>query len=196
MTPEVTLQRRDEVLAAAERLFSQRGYEATSVRDIADALAIKPGSLYAHIETKEDVLWAILTSAADRFFAAVEPVVRSDLVTIEKLRRVMAAHVRVLTSGASAAAVYMNEWRHLSEPRRSEFAQRRDAYERIFRELVHDAVREGTFGDVDEKFAALLILSSVNWVYQWYRPGGVMTPDEIARKITDLLFNGLRRGVT
>jgi AcrR family transcriptional regulator len=196
MAAEVSPQRRDELLATAERLFSQRGYEATSVRDIADALSIKAGSLYAHIETKEDVLWAILTTAADRFFTAAEPIVRSDLVTIEKLRRLIAAHVGVLTQGASAAAVYMNEWRHLSEPRRGEFARRRDAYERIFRELVHDAVREGTFGDVDEKFAALLILSSVNWVYQWYRPGGPMAPDEIARKITDLLFNGLRRGVT
>ncbi len=196
MVDTSTLQRRDEVLEAAERLFSQRGYEATTVRDIADALAIKPGSLYAHIETKEDLLWGILSAAADRFFACVEPIVRSDLVTLEKLRRVIAAHVRVLTQSASAAAVYTNEWRHLSEPRRTEFAKRRDSYERIFRELVHDAIREGTFGDVDEKFAALLILSSLNWIYQWYRPGGVMTPDEIARKITDLLFNGLRRGVT
>src|SRR3989304_4955231 len=112
----VTVQRRDELLAVAERLFSQRGYEATSVRDIAEALDIKAGSLYAHIETKEDLLWEILSAAADRFFAAVEPIVRSDLVTIERLRRVIVAHVGVLTESVSAAAVYMNEWRHLSEP--------------------------------------------------------------------------------
>lgn len=195
LTTETPAQRRDEVLAAAERLFSQRGYEATSVRDIADVLAIKPGSLYAHIETKEELLWGILSVAADRFFAAVEPIVASNLVTVEKLRRIIAAHVGVLTQSVSAAAVYMNEWRHLSEPRRTEFAARRDAYERIFRDLIRDAVREGTFGDVDEKFAALLVLSSINWIYQWYRPGGPMTPDEIARKITDLLFNGLKRGM-
>ena len=70
---------------------------------------------------------------------------------------------------------------------------RRDEYERMFRDMVRDAIREGLFGDVDEKFATLLILSSVNWIYQWYRPGGLMTPEEIARRITDLLFNGLRR---
>jgi AcrR family transcriptional regulator len=183
------------VLGVAERLFSQRGYEATSVRDIADVLSIKPGSLYAHIETKEELLWGILSAAADRFFAAVEPIVASNVVTVEKLRRIIAAHVGVLTQSVSAAAVYMSEWRHLSEPRRTEFAARRDAYERIFRDLIRDAVREGAFGDVDEKFAALLVLSSINWIYQWYRPGGPMTPDEIARKITDLLFNGLKRGM-
>ena len=190
---EVAVQRRDELLLAAERLFSERGYEATSVRDIADALSIKAGSLYAHIATKEDLLWEILSRAADRFFEAVQPIVEADLVTVEKLRRLIAAHVRVITQSASAAAVYSTEWRHLTEPRRREFAARRDAYEQMVRGLVHDAIREGSFGDVDEKFATLSILSSINWIYQWYRPDGPMTPDEIARRITDLLFNGLRR---
>lgn len=188
-----SIQRRDELLLVAERLFSERGFEATSVRDIAEALEIKAGSLYAHIETKEELLWEILQTAADRFFDSARPIIASNLVTIEKLRRAIDAHVKVITSSASAASVYTTEWRHLSEPRRQEFAARRDEYERMFRGLVHDAIHEGIFGDVDEKFATLMILSSVNWIYQWYRPGGPMTPDEIARKITDLLFNGLRR---
>jgi len=190
---ELGVDRRGELLAVAERLFSQRGYEATSVRDIAEALDIKAGSLYAHIETKEDLLWEILTAAADRFFAALRPIVGSNLVTVEKLRRCIAAHVRVITKSASAAAIFTTEWRHLSEPRRGEFGDRRDEYERIFRGLVQTAIREGVFGDMDEKFAALLILSSINWIYQWYRPDGPMSPEEIARRITDLLFNGLRR---
>ncbi len=187
------IQRRDELFAVAERLFAQRGFFATSVRDIADALRIKGGSLYAHIDSKDDLLWGILCEAADRFFAAVEPIVRSDLVQVEKLRRVIAAHVQVVTGNLNAAAIYSTEWRCLNEGRRREFAARRDEYERIFRTLVHDCVREGTFADVDEKFAALLILSSMNWIYQWYRPDGPMTPDEIARKLTEMIFNGLRR---
>ena len=192
---ESTIQRRCDVLAAAERLFSERGYEATSVRDIAEALDLRPGSLYSHMEAKEELLWEIVTASADRFFAAVEPIAGSTLVTLEKLRRAIAAHVGVITGSAAAAAVYTTEWRHLAEPRRAQFAKRRDDYERMFRSMVHDAVREGLFGDVDEKFATLLILSTMNWIYQWYRPNGPMTPEEIARKIADLLFNGLRRGM-
>jgi AcrR family transcriptional regulator len=190
---EAVLQRRDEVFAVAERLFARKGFQATSVRDIAEALQIKGGSLYHHIESKDDLLWGIVSDAADRFFEAVAPIVRSDLLTIEKLRRVIAAHVKVITSNLDAAAVYSTEWRNLGEPRRREFAGRRDEYERIVRGLVHDCIREGTFADVDEKFATLLILSSINWIYQWYRPDGPMTPDEIARKLTELFFNGLRR---
>lgn len=191
--PEATVQRKSEVFQKAEHLFSERGYHATSVRDIADALNIKGGSLYAHIETKEDLLWEILSAAADRFFAAVRPIIESDLIPIEKLRRVIAAHVGVVTQSAASASVYTTQWRVLSEPRRSEFAARRDEYEKMVRRLVRDCIREGTLADVDEKFATLLILSSINWVYQWYRPDGAMTPEEIARKLTEMLLNGLRR---
>ncbi len=193
---EVGFDRKAELMAAAERLFSQRGYEATSVRDIAEALKLKAGSLYSHIDNKEDLLWDILSASADRFFNAVRPVVESKLVTVEKLRRCIAAHVKVVTESAAAAAIFSTEWRHLGRERRSEFARKRDDYQQLFRGLVHDAIREGVFGDVDEKFATLLILSSINWVYQWYRPDGPMTPEEIARRITDLLFNGLRRAGT
>ncbi len=185
--------RRDEVLAAAEKLFADRGYHATSVRDIATALEIKAGSLYAHIETKDDVLWELVNDAAGRFFAAAEPIIRSELVPIEKLRCLIAAHVAVVTGSVTSASVYTTEWRHLSEPRRTEFAARRDRYERMVRGLVRDCIREGTFADMDEKFATLLILSSINWIYQWFRADGPMTPEEIARKLTEMLFNGLRR---
>jgi len=190
---KVATARRDVLLATAERLFAARGYHATSVRDIAEAMAIKAGSLYAHIETKEDLLWEILTAAADRFFEAADPIVQSDLLPIEKLRRLIASHVQVITDGSSLAAVYMNEWRHLTDLRRTEFAARRDAYEALVRDMVRDGIRSGDLADLDEKFATLLILSSMNWIYQWYRADGPMTPEEIARKLTEMLFNGLRR---
>ena len=190
---EAVLQRREAIIAAAEKLFSDCGFQATSVRDIAESLNLQGGSLYAHIQSKDELLWEIVEDAADRFFAAARPIVKSDLVTTEKLRRVIAAHVKVITQNLAAAAIYSTEWRHLSDERRRSFANRRDEYEGIVRGLVHDCIREGEFADVDEKFATLLILSSINWIYQWYRPDGLMTPEEIARRLTDLLFNGLRR---
>ena len=190
---DIATDRRDQVITTAERMFAQRGFHATSVRDIADALSIKGGSLYAHIESKDDLLWDIVNGAADRFFAAVRPIIASDLLPVEKLKRLMLAHVRVITANLNAAAVYSTEWRSLPEPRRSEFASRRNEYERIVRDLVVSCIRSGAFSDMDEKFATLLILSSMNWIYQWYRADGPMTPDEIASRLTTMLFNGLRR---
>ena len=189
---ETGVQRRDEVLSAAERLFAEHGYQATSVRDIADVMDLQAGSLYAHIESKDDLLWDIVTRAADGFFEAVQPIVSADLVPMEKLRRLISAHVQVITANLDAASVYSTEWRHLAADRKREFAKRRNTYEQLVRGLVRDCIREGTLADVDEKFATLLILSSINWVYQWYRADGPMTPDEIARKLTNMLLNGLR----
>lgn len=191
--PETTIERKDQVLRAAEQLFSQRGFHASSVRDIAESLNLKGGSLYAHMDSKEDLLWEIVSAAADRFFEATDPILAGPLVPTEKLRRLIQAHVGVITSNLEAAACYLNEWRNLSDDRRRAFAARRDEYEDTVRHLVLACICEGTFAAVDEKFATLLILSSMNWIYQWYRPNGPMTPDDIARKLTDMLFNGLRR---
>lgn len=190
---ESTVERKDQVIRAAERLFSARGFQASSVRDIAEALNIKGGSLYAHINSKEDLLWDIVNGAADRFFAALAPIVEEDLVPIERLRRAILGHVLVITGNLQSAAVYSTEWRNLGDDRLETFKARRDEYERLFRGMVRDCIHEGTFAAVDEKFATLLILSSMNWIYQWYSPGGLMTPEEIARRLTDMLFNGLRR---
>src|SRR4051794_36580107 len=106
--------RREQIYATAGALFSRRGYAATSVRDIARELDLQGGSLYAHIDSKEDVLWAIVAGAAESFFAAARPIVAADLPATERLRALIAAHVGVVAGRAAQAAVFQQEWRHLS----------------------------------------------------------------------------------
>lgn len=185
--------RRDQILAAAERLFRQRGYLATSVRDIGEAVGINGASLYSHIGSKEDLLWEIASRAADAFFAALEPIARADEPIPLRLRKAIIAHVGVITQHRDAAGVYFNEWRHLDEPRRSAFAKRMDDYQAIFRGMLREGIQAGLFAPVDERFASLVVLSALNWTHQWYRPDGAMTPEEIGRHLADLLFNGLYR---
>lgn len=185
--------RRDQVLTAAERMFRQRGYLGTSMRDLARSLGIQGPSLYSHFKSKQDLLWEIASRAADAFFAAVEPVMAAPDPPPARLRKAIVAHVKVITENLDAAAVYFNEWRRLDEPRRTEFAARRDRYEALFRGLLREGIQAGLFAPVDEKFAALLVLSALNWTHQWYRPDGPMTPEEIGRALADLLCNGLYR---
>src|SRR3989338_8483776 len=107
--------RKDQILAAAEKLFQERGYLATSVRDIGAAVGVRGASLYHHIGGKEELLWTIASRAADEFFAAVRPLVAADEATPLKLRKAIIAHVGVITRNLDAAAVYFNEWRHLKQ---------------------------------------------------------------------------------
>jgi TetR/AcrR family transcriptional regulator, cholesterol catabolism regulator len=186
-----TATRQLEIHATAEQFFRQKGYLATNMREIAGALGVRGASLYSHIEGKEDLLWTIASRAADEFFAALQPIALSADPAPLKLRQAIVAHVGVIARNLDAAAVYLNEWRHLTARRRTQFAKRRDEYEAIFRTIIQAGVCDGQFSQVDEKFAALIVLSALNWTHQWYKPNGPMTAEEVGNKIADLLLNGL-----
>ncbi len=190
---EVDNSRINEIRRVASRLFRDDGYHGTSVRDIAEAVGIQGGSLYTHVESKDDLLWDIVNHSADRFFAAIESIVESDREIMPKLHDAMVAHVGVITADLDAAAVYSTEWRHLAGNRRAAFASRRDAYEQLFRGMIRQGVRDRLISSSDEVFASLFVLSSLNWVYQWFRPDGRLTTDELGQLMADYIFDGLRR---
>src|SRR5436190_21342118 len=112
--------RKQQIYEAASTLFSRRGYHSTSVRDIARELDLQGGSLYAHIASKEDVLYGIVVRAAEAFQAAAAPLTHAERSPVERLRAMVHAHVAVAVRDLSRVAVFFQDWRHLSEPRRSE----------------------------------------------------------------------------
>jgi TetR/AcrR family transcriptional regulator, cholesterol catabolism regulator len=185
--------RRLQIEDAASALFRDRGYAATSVRDIAQALNIQGGSLYAHVASKEDVLWSIVSRAADRFHAEVGPVAASDAPPADRLRRMIGAHVGVVTSAQKDAVVFLHEWRFLSAERRAQIAQRRDAYESLFRAVIADGVATGAFRAVEPRLAAMAILTSLNGIATWYTADGPLTPTQIANQHADLFLAGLEQ---
>lgn len=188
----VESERKSQILDTAARLFSVRGYHATSMRDLAAALDLKGGSLYSHISGKEELLWRILERAADTFLAAIAPFRHGEGPAEERLQGALRAHVRVIADNLDAATVYFHEWKFLGEPQRSTFLARRHEYEEAMRALVAAAVVEGSFQRVDPKWATLLILSAANWLYHWYDPAGPLSPDEIADRFIAMLFQGLQ----
>jgi TetR/AcrR family transcriptional regulator, cholesterol catabolism regulator len=183
--------RKGQIIEAAEMLFSERGYHGTTMRDIAAETGILPGSLYAHIESKEDVLLEICTAAAAQFMTGVEIVATGPWPPKEKLRRAMRAHVDVVARAREAARVFLEEWTALSEPRRQEVRALRDRYEALWDGIIGEGIRKGAFRKMDRRFARLLVLSAANWTYTWYDPAGPLSPQEIADRFTALLLDGL-----
>ena len=183
--------RRLQIEDAASTLFRERGYAATSVRDIAGALNLQGGSLYAHMASKEDVLWSIVCRAADRFNAEVGPVATSTAPASARLRAMIRGHVEVVTSIQKDAAVFLHEWRFLSQERRDLVAARRDAYESLFRQVIVEGVAAGEFRPVDARQTAMAILSALNGIPAWYSPDGPLTPTQIADQQADLFLHAL-----
>jgi AcrR family transcriptional regulator len=162
------------------------------MRDLANALGIEAASIYSHIRSKEEILQRVCFRMADEFFGAIDALQNTETSASEKLKRAIAAHVQVLTRNTEASAVFLQEWRHLSEPHHSEFLALRDRYENYFREIIRSGIASGEFQVPDEKFAVLMILSGLNWIHTWYKPEGKMTPEEIAENLSAMLLNGLK----
>jgi AcrR family transcriptional regulator len=183
--------RRSEILGAARRLFAERGYHGTSVRDIAAALDLQGGSLYAHIESKQDLLWELVSSAAERFVHAAAAIAREEPEPRRRLTRLMDEHVAIITADPHDAAVFHHEWRFLPPERREAIARQRRAYEGLFRDAIDEGMARGDFAVRDPKFATLLPLSLGNWLYEWYRTDGALSPRQIADEFNYLVERAL-----
>ncbi|GAB1448306.1 MAG: TetR/AcrR family transcriptional regulator [Bacteroidetes bacterium] len=185
--------RREQIIQAAANLFCARGYEASSMRDIATTLNIEAASLYHHIKSKEEILETICFGMAETFLNGIREVNDIYFNAEERLRMAIQNHVRILTSNLSQSTVFLHEWRSLKGEKLIAFKQLRDQYEKGFRTIVQDGMNEDIFGEVDARFAVLSILSSVNWIAEWYREDGAMSSDEIASRISDFVLGGLRK---
>jgi AcrR family transcriptional regulator len=185
--------RRREIDEVASELFHANGYAATSVRDIARALDIQGASLYAHVASKEDLLWAIVDRAATEFEKAAD---RATVETpaadaVERLAALVEAHVEVVTADPERSSVFVTEWRHLSADRRAAIAVRRDAYEARFRDTIDDGVSVGAFRATDPAIAATFVLTALNGIATWFRPDGRLSPDRIADHYVELALRSL-----
>ncbi|MBK9452295.1 MAG: TetR family transcriptional regulator [Bacteroidetes bacterium] len=195
MAVKAVAERKTQILAAGEKLFNEKGYLATSVRDLADAVGMEAASLYSHYKSKEDILWTIADRCANEFFESVKPIANSKLHTQKKLTDMIVAHVGVITRNIDASAVFFREWRHIGEPRRSEYAMLRNEYESIFKEVVRQGIQENLFKNYDEGFSTRTIMSALNWTHTWYRADGELSSEEIGQHLAGILLNGLVRTV-
>ena len=185
--------RRREIDAVAGELFRANGYAATSVRDIAKALDMQGASLYAHVASKEDLLWAIVARAATDFELAAQ-LATADTPSadaVERLAALVEAHVEVVTADPDRSSVFVTEWRHLSGDRRAAIAERRDAYEARFRDTIADGIAVGAFRSTDPAIAATFILTALNGIATWYRATGRLSPDRIADHYVELALRSL-----
>jgi AcrR family transcriptional regulator len=182
--------RREELTRIAARLFAERGYQGTSLADLAAQLGVQKPSLYHHIASKEDLLWEVAWEGAQAFHAALDAVPAQAPAT-ERIRLALRAHLAVVADQLDVATVFVREWRHLEGERRDRFVAERRRYE----ERIRDLFREGVEGselrtDLDVATAALLFLSAANWAYTWLRPGG--DTDALADRFFAVLLDGMR----
>jgi TetR/AcrR family transcriptional regulator, cholesterol catabolism regulator len=182
--------RKSELTRQAARLFAEKGYHGTSIGDLAEAMGVQKGSLYAHIDSKADLLWEVARDGAAAFHSALDGI-PDELKATEKIRFALRAHLRVLAEQLDVATVFIREWRYLDGRRREEFLAERRRYEERFRALFREGRELGELRtDLDDSSATLLALSAANWAYTWLRPG--TDTDELADGFLAVLLDGMR----
>jgi AcrR family transcriptional regulator len=183
--------RRTVIFECAARLFREKGFKATSMRNIAEAVGIQGASLYNHIDSKQDILEELLMFIARLFTKEMGEVNKSSLPAVEKIKRLISIHIRYTADHTDAISIITSEWVHLEEPTLSEYLGLRSAYEQKFEQIIEQCILEGTFEKVNPKIALFSILSTLRWLYTWYGKQKSINPIELEQQMVHCLVTGL-----
>lgn len=177
---EAATARRGEIRRAALELFTQHGYEATTMTDIGSSVGIRGPSLYKHVTSKQELLVQIMAETMDDLLAEHARAIAGTTDTTERLRRAVEAHVRYHARNRLEAFVGNREIRSLVEPHRSAVLAQRAEYDLKFRTLINDGVAAGQFHVTSPRLASYAILDLGMGVATWFRDDGELSENEIA----------------
>ncbi len=192
-----TSSKNEIIFAEAVRIFRQKGYHATSMQNIADAVGLQKGSLYHYISSKEELLFKIFERSTGALTKRLEEIIASKDPPTEKLRCAIEAHLTALCEQLDIYTVYLSERRVLAGRFNAKVRAEAERHGRLLEQIIQQGVKTGDFQTEDTKMTAFAVIGMCNWLHQWYNPEGRLAPHEIARIFSDLVMSGLinkRRG--
>lgn len=170
-----------EIVQAAIRVFHAKGFAASTMQDVADAVGVLKGSLYHYISSKEDLLFRILQESHAQAAALKDEVAALDLSALERLRIYLERTYLWYLTNVERVSVYLNQQRHLTGENRTAMRLQAREFEQFLRELLAEAKGSGAVApEVDLKLATFFILGALNSIPRWYHPGGPYSPEQIA----------------
>ena len=193
MQPPARSNEEAAILAKATTLFRNKGFSATSMEDISDAVGLLKGSLYHYFKSKEEVLYRIVKPPWEKSVAELEKVATSDLAPLEKLREAIRLNVNMIDSYLPEIAVSLQEgFKAAGNDMRQEILQLQLRYERLLDKIIAEGRASGQLrGDLDPRITCYAILGMCNWMHKWYRRGGRLSSREIADEYISLLTSGI-----
>ena len=181
---------RDAILRAAARLFRERGFADTGMRDIAAAADLSAANLYHYFDGKHDLLFYCQDRALDRMIATTVTARRKSASAVDRLRIVCTAHLQTLLDEIEGATAHL-QIDSLPPPLRDEIVKKRDRYERALRRLIADGIAAGELVDSDPAIIARAMLGAMNWTVTWFRPDGADTAAAVGEIISRFLVRGV-----
>ena len=182
---------RENILQAAALIFQQKGYHATSMQDIANAVDLKKGSLYHYVDSKQEILFALLNEALELILERLEFVADQQIPPEQKIRQITRAYFSFLAENPSLSSVLLLEYRSLEEEYKKLHIPRRDQVDQIWLQCIEEGASQGVFHELEPGLVSKALLGVLNWTITWYREDGPLSAEEIADQFADLFLVGL-----
>ncbi|GAB2940534.1 TetR/AcrR family transcriptional regulator [Hymenobacter coalescens] len=193
MFPTRKPNRRQLILDEAAKLFKQKGFGGTSMRDLAREVGMEAASMYNHIKSKDEILDLICTRIAGIYISQLADIEQTEALYADKVKALIRLHIRLMVEDGAAVSVANNDWKYLPEPQLTAFKEARNSYEKGFARLIEQGIAAGEFQPVNVSVALFTILSAVRWVELWYRPGRELSAEELEDHIITMLLTGLAK---
>jgi AcrR family transcriptional regulator len=188
--------RKDVIIAKAAKLFREKGFSATSMRDLAEHVGVEAASLYNHISSKAEILQEICFKTANNFMSHIEEVdATPNKTAIEKIQAILRFHIRQMLDNYEEVYVSDREWKHLTDPYLSNMQSQRRAYRQRIASVIEEGIRKGEIKPIDAPTAVLIMLHAVSGIESWHRSKKKIDGELLEDNMIQILVDGLRKQV-
>lgn len=188
--------RKDVIIAKAAKLFREKGFSATSMRDLAEHVGVEAASLYNHISSKAEILQEICFKTANNFMSHIEEVdATPNKTAIEKIQAILRFHIKQMLDNYEEVYVSDREWKHLTDPYLSNIQSQRRAYRQRIALVIEEGIRRGEIKPIDAPTAVLIMLHAVSGIESWHRSKKKIPGELLEDNMVQILVDGLRKQV-
>lgn len=184
--------RKEVIIEKARRLFLEKGFAASSMRDLAEHVGVEAASLYNHIQSKSEILQEICFKVANDFISNLEQVESSQASALEKMEILIRFHIRMMLKEYESIYISDHEWRHLPEPYLSNFLNQRRHYRKRLSAIIEHGIQNGEMKQIEPYVAVLTILSAISGIESWHRSRKTVSEKDIEENMAKFLVEGLK----
>ena len=187
------LTKKDTIVSTAAVLFREKGYAASSMRDLAEKVGVEAASLYNHIKSKSEILQDICFTVANRFITHIEKVEAGKNSVIDKIETLLRFHIHEMIHHYEEVYVSDREWKHLEEPYLTNFQNLRRSYRKRFAAIIEEGIKNKELKDIDAPTAVLIMLHAVSGIESWHRSIQKIDADELEKNMVIIMVEGLKK---
>jgi AcrR family transcriptional regulator len=185
--------KKEFILKKAAQMFREKGFAATSMRDLAETVGIEAASLYNHIRSKNEMLESICFDVANRYTIFMDELESGNQGTIKKIETLLRFHIKQMIETFEEVIVCDREWKHLDEPYLSNFHNQRRSYRKRFAAIIEEGISKNEVKKIDAPTAVLIMLHSVNGIESWHRSTAKISAKDLEDNMVLIMIDGLRK---